>query len=109
MWPMAVPAIPRTLTIALLCVVLFATIARAESTSCSPAPSGLVSWWSAEGNACDTFGSNPGTAIGSVHSAAGKVGQAFSFYGPYYIPLLTAEPFDFGAGPYYIAVCINNP
>jgi hypothetical protein len=41
-------------------------------------PSGLVSWWPAEGNANDIYGSNHGTLNGASF-ASGKVGQAFSF------------------------------
>lgn len=43
--------------------------------------SGLVSQWSAEGNANDTFGLNVGILQGTVDFAPGKVGQAFSFNG----------------------------
>ncbi len=53
--------------------------------ACAPAPSGLVSWWPANGNALDSIGGNNGTLhgngspIGMVTFAPGEVGQAFSF------------------------------
>ena len=45
--------------------------------SCTPPPSGLVSWWPGEGNANDIVGTNNGTLQGPVGFAAGEVGQAF--------------------------------
>jgi hypothetical protein len=48
---------------------------------CDPAPSGLVSWWPAEGNANDIIGGNNGTLENGVTFAPGEVGQAFSFNG----------------------------
>jgi serine/threonine protein kinase len=41
-------------------------------------PSGLVSWWPAEGNANDIVGSNNGILQGDTTFAPGEVGQAFS-------------------------------
>lgn len=48
-----------------------------EAPSCYPVPSGLVSWWSAEGTADDENGLNPGFPYYGASYAAGKVGQAF--------------------------------
>ena len=46
--------------------------------SCSPPPSGLVSWWSGEGNALDNNGTNNGVLLNRSHILPpGKVGQAF--------------------------------
>jgi hypothetical protein len=47
--------------------------------SCDPAPSGLVAWWQAEGNANDSIGTNNGTLIGGVTYTNGEVGRAFMF------------------------------
>jgi hypothetical protein len=49
-----------------------------------PAPTGLVSAWTWDGNgptAPDLADSNPGTLTGGVTSAPGKVGNAFNFAG----------------------------
>jgi len=46
---------------------------------CAPVPSGIVSWWQAEGNTADTSGPNNGNALNGAGFAAGKVGQAFSY------------------------------
>jgi hypothetical protein len=46
--------------------------------ACVPAPSGLVSWYRAEGNANDSQGTNHGSFIGGGSFTAGKVGQSFS-------------------------------
>ena len=48
---------------------------------CTPAPSGLVSWWGGDNNALDIIGTNNGALHGDATYAAGKVGQAFSFDG----------------------------
>ena len=48
---------------------------------CDPPPSGLVSWWAAEGNAADSFETNSGTLTGGVSFTKGEVGQAFQFDG----------------------------
>jgi len=44
-------------------------------------PSGLMSWWPAEGHSFDLLGTNHGTSVGAVGYAPGKVGQAFDFNG----------------------------
>ena len=46
-----------------------------------PAPSGLMSWWPAEGRSLDLVGTNHGASVGAVGYAPGKVGQAFDFNG----------------------------
>jgi hypothetical protein len=66
--------------IACLSFVL-AEVPLANSTSCTPPPSGLVSWWKGESNALDSVSGNNGTLQGGVIFAAGEVGQAFSFNG----------------------------
>jgi Pro-kumamolisin, activation domain/Concanavalin A-like lectin/glucanases superfamily/Immunoglobulin domain/Bacterial Ig domain/Immunoglobulin I-set domain/Viral BACON domain len=49
--------------------------------SCLPPPSSLVSWWAAEGNTTDSFGTNNGLALGNLTYAPGEVDQAFQFDG----------------------------
>lgn len=58
--------------------------------SCTPPPSGLVSWWPGDGNALDVQDSNDGTLQGGATFAAGEVGQGFSFSG-------TAQYVDVGS------------
>src|SRR5690349_8225900 len=48
---------------------------------CTPAPSGLVSWWTGDGIASDVIGGYNGILVGGVGFAAGEVGPAFSFDG----------------------------
>ena len=52
-----------------------------QNDTCTPAPSGLVSWWRAEGDARDFWDGNHGSLQNGATFAAGKVGQAFSFDG----------------------------
>ena len=49
--------------------------------SCTNAPSGLLAWWAAEGNAADSVGTNNGTIVGGLTFVPGKVGTAFQFNG----------------------------
>src|ERR1041384_7063553 len=51
---------------------------RAAAADCLPAPEGLVSWWRAEGNPLDAWGSNDGVAPYNARYEPGKVGQALS-------------------------------
>ena len=60
-------------------VALWASPALAQT--CEQAPSGLVSWWSGDGDASDIAGGNNGTLQNGPTFVAGKVGQAFSFDG----------------------------
>ncbi|MDD5139888.1 MAG: immunoglobulin domain-containing protein [Verrucomicrobiales bacterium] len=48
---------------------------------CTPPPSGLVSWWRAEGNANEIIGGTTGLVYPGTGYANGAVGQAFSFDG----------------------------
>jgi hypothetical protein len=48
---------------------------------CTLAPSGLISWWPAGGNADDVAGPNNGSLINGASFGPGEVGQAFSFNG----------------------------
>src|SRR6266853_2478747 len=57
------------------------SFALQAQTNCFPAPTGLVSWWSAEGNANDSVDSNNGVLQGGTTFAPGEVGQAFNFNG----------------------------
>jgi hypothetical protein len=47
--------------------------------ACAPAPSGLVSWWRADGGGADAGGSNPGTLLNGATFVPGIAGQAFGF------------------------------
>jgi nitrogen fixation protein len=52
---------------------------------CTPPPLGLVSWWAAEGDASDAFGTNNGVLQGGAGFARGRVGQAFNLNGSQYV------------------------
>jgi hypothetical protein len=49
--------------------------------SCVAPPSGLVSWWAAEGDVVDTISASSGGLYHGATFGAGEVGQAFSFDG----------------------------
>lgn len=48
---------------------------------CIASPSGMVSWWPAEGNASDAQDANSGTLQGDVTYGNGQVGQSFKLGG----------------------------
>ena len=48
---------------------------------CTTAPSGLVGWWRAEGNAFDEIGGNTGANVNGTGFSQGEVGRAFDFNG----------------------------
>jgi cysteine-rich repeat protein len=54
---------------------------RAAAQSCVPAPSGMVAWWTGDGNANDRADGNVGTLQNGAGFTAGFVGQAFSLDG----------------------------
>lgn|GEM_PF-932053 len=62
---------------------------------CTSTPLGLISWWAAEGNANDRFGTNDGTLVNGAGFAPGEVGQAFSVNGNgQYINILRSPGLD---------------
>ncbi len=58
-----------------------AVVSAQAPQTCVQPPSGIVSWWSAEGNANDRRDGNHGQLEGGAGYAAGFVGRAFSFDG----------------------------
>ena len=53
-----------------------------RAQSCDPAPAGIIGWWTGNGDATDLIGGNNGTLEGgATATAAGMVGEAFSFDG----------------------------
>jgi uncharacterized repeat protein (TIGR01451 family) len=63
----------------------------ASSTTCRPAPSGLVSWWAGEGSTSDLLGANNPTASNAVSFVPGEVGTGFSFGSGGYIDIPASE------------------
>jgi hypothetical protein len=57
------------------------TIPQTHAGSCTPPPSGIISWWSAEGNGDDNVGTNAASVPVGVTYAPGEVGQGFNFDG----------------------------
>jgi Concanavalin A-like lectin/glucanases superfamily len=62
----------------LVCILLFIS-GRALSQTCVQPPSGLISWWAADGDATDLNGLNNGILEGNASFTSGEVGGAFSF------------------------------
>jgi len=88
------------------------TLTLPANTAAVAPPSGLVSWWSGDGNnpttAPDLAGSNPGTLVGGAGYAPGEVGNAFSFNGNgQYVNLPTGTNVPVGNGTYTLMAWIN--
>ena len=63
----------------LFCGSFLAAPDATAQTSCTPTPSGLISWWPGDGFALDVEGTNNGTLEDGASYAPGEVGQAFNF------------------------------
>jgi hypothetical protein len=63
-------------------ITIFATQDLGLAAKCVKPAAGLVSWWTADGNANDAVGTNHGTLRnGAMATAAGKVSQGFNLNG----------------------------
>ncbi|HEV2210481.1 MAG TPA: LamG-like jellyroll fold domain-containing protein [Verrucomicrobiae bacterium] len=61
--------------------------------TCYTAPTGLVSWWAAEGNVADSgYGGNIGLPVPPISYMPGESGQAFSFDGVTNAVVIPAAP-----------------
>ena len=73
---------------------------------CTPAPSNMVAWWRAEGNALDSVWTNNGSPVGALSYTNGEVGQAFVFDGSTsYIPVPASPSLDVGTGSGFTIEC----
>jgi alpha-tubulin suppressor-like RCC1 family protein len=63
-------------------LLTLAALAQRANADCVPAPSGLVSWWPADGSAADIASTNSGVLEGgAIATAPGMDGSAFGFDG----------------------------
>jgi uncharacterized repeat protein (TIGR01451 family) len=62
-------------------MIFFGAIPQSLFAACTNAPSGLVSWWPADGSANDIVGTSSGAMQGNAKFATGQVSGAFSFDG----------------------------
>gem|GEM_PF-2585050 len=67
--------------ILLFCIMLLGINASYAQNDCIPAPSGMISWWSADNHTLDIADGNNGTLQNGATFAQGKVNEAFSFDG----------------------------
>ncbi|HEV2211433.1 MAG TPA: LamG-like jellyroll fold domain-containing protein [Verrucomicrobiae bacterium] len=71
----------KTKATALIGVVCLLTAFQTWSTDCVSPPPGIVGWWSGEGDAWDSAGTNDGVLLNGTDFAPGEVGLAFRFNG----------------------------
>jgi subtilase family serine protease len=87
-----------------------ATLTVLLAPPCDSPPSGLVSWWQAEGNANDSFGTNNGIPLGGIAYTNGEVGQAFLFNSNNaYIRIPASPTLNVGAGSGFTVECWISP
>jgi Concanavalin A-like lectin/glucanases superfamily len=97
--PVVITAFPGQFGTAVICGLQILQETSNPPPACVPPPSGLVSWWRAEGNANDAAGTNNGTLQGGVTFAPGEVGQAFALNGTNaYIKVPASSSLNVGAG-----------
>ncbi len=78
--------------------------------TCSNLPSGLVSWWPAEGNAQDALGLNHGNAVSGVSYAPGKFGQSFNLDGNTgFVQVSNPDSLPVGAAPRTMMLWFKTP
>ena len=94
----------------LIVVLKTLTLTDSYSQSCYSQPTGLVSWWPAEGNASDIVGSNPGILQNGTGFGPGEVGEAFSFNGiSNYIKIPLSPSINVGTGAGFTLECWIKP
>lgn len=77
-----------------LLVLLVCCCSIAQPQSCTPAPPGLVSWWTGDTNENDIIGGNNPTAIQAVTLVPGEVKDGFTFGTDGYIEIPNAANLD---------------
>jgi hypothetical protein len=73
--------LPRLFAVVALLVTSAFAPTGAQTSSCTPPPSGMTSWWPGDGNANDIAGNLSGALSGGATYAPGRVGQSFSLNG----------------------------
>ena len=68
--------------------------ASAQPQSCTPAPPGLVSWWTGDASENDIIGANNPAAVQAVTLVPGEVGNGFTFGTNGYIEIPNAANLD---------------
>src|SRR6516164_4513813 len=97
----------RAVSIALASITLVALATWAHVHASASDLPGIVSRWSAEGNANDSVGSNNGILQGGVTFAPGVVGQAFSFDGSgAHVEVPDSSTWSFGSSPFSIELWV---
>jgi hypothetical protein len=89
-----------TVVLAVLLFLLTGHPAMA-APACTPPPSGLVAWWTADGTDADIKGGHDGTRQNGATYGAGRVGQAFSLDGTNdFVQVADSDAWTFGASDF---------
>jgi len=93
----------------LLLAAITATTPQSLEASCTAPPTGMVSWWPAEGNANDIVGTNNGVAQ-NITYAGGEVGSAFYLNGSNaYVRVPASASLNVGTGSGFTFEAWINP
>ena len=74
-----------------LCILFFCCCGFAQPQTCTPAPSGLVSWWTGDTNENDIIGGNNPQAVNAVTLVPGEALSGFTFGTEGYIEIPAAS------------------
>src|SRR5580692_84561 len=82
-WRTVQGRVPVSWAVILFCLfsILSLSPETFAQTNCMPSPSGLVSWWPADGFALDVAGTNNGELQMGAGYVSGEVGLAFNLDG----------------------------
>jgi len=80
--------------IAVLFVLCVCCCSTAQPQSCTPAPPGLVSWWTGDTNENDVVGGNNPSAVQAITLVPGEVKDGFTFGTDGYIEIPNAANLD---------------
>ena len=86
-----------------------ADISVKTPVTCTPVPSGIISWWAGDGNTDDIVGGNDGQLQNGATFAPGMVDDALSFDGiDDYMEITDQTGFDFGSGSFSVSAWIST-
>lgn len=83
--------------VSLVCWIAALGAAHSAYAQCTPAPAGMIGWWTGDADVTDMVFTNNGTMQGGVGSTAGLVGNAFTFDGA--VGSAVSIPYGSNMGP----------
>src|SRR5216117_3142664 len=66
---------------AFVAIFVLAVVHQGFAQTCTPPPSGMLSWWTGDDSAADLVGPNDAVLLNGATFSTGKVGKAFNLDG----------------------------